>query len=459
MFDIVTNVFGSDNELADECKLFSAYGGGKVEISASDEGAFSCTVTYDGKTRSFVGDMATDVAPHDKLFKRFVKRSVYRTLSEHFGVTLPWGSLTGVRPTKLAYERMRAGGTVRDAVEYLVREYDVSRVKAEVIGRILEAQADAIASATGKADLYVHIPFCNGRCAYCSFPSADMARLGHLLPTYLKALEREIRAVKDMMARDGRAIHSVYVGGGTPSVLDAEQISSLLDVIGVRDTEFTFEAGRPDSISPEKLDALAEGGVTRVCVNPQSLNDATLTAIGRRHKAEDFFTAFDAVRKRNFDINVDIIAGLADEGMAEFSRTVDGVAALQPENLTVHTLSRKRGSDLAGSDPACADIARMTEYAAERLKDDYAPYYLYRQKYMAGNLENTGYALPGKICVNNITVMEEILPVYACGAGSISKNITSEGVITREASIKDVALYLERFDERLARKSEFFRAT
>ena len=390
-----------------------------------------------------------------RLTKRFAKHSLYTALSEVSGVSLPWGSLTGIRPTKLAYAYLKSGGSEEGVPGYLESTFAVRRDRAETVRRIISSQRRSLpADLSGAVDLYIHVPFCAGRCNYCSFPSADISRKGAdgLLARYTDALIKEIAAVKGFVSARGERILSVYVGGGTPSVLGEEELARLLEAVDADGCEFTFEAGRADSFTEEKARLMKEGGVTRVCVNPQTLNDDTLSRIGRRHTAADFYKAYDIAAKTGFSLNTDIIAGLEGETLADFARTAGGIAALSPDNVTVHTLSRKRASLLADTELSCPEIESMTEYAFRRFSD-YEPYYLYRQKNMVGNLENVGFCKPGKECVNNITVMEELVPVYACGAGSISKRVGK--VIARYASPKDVNMYISELDERTEKKLKF----
>lgn len=387
--------------------------------------------------------------------KRFVKHSLYMTLSEISGIKLPWGSLTGIRPTKLAYAYIAKGGQVDNVSDYMQSTFAVSSHRANLLQRIIKAQRSALSQMPDSAvNLYVHIPFCDGRCNYCSFPSVDISKKGSndLLSRYVDALISEIAEMKKFIAARNESIFSVYVGGGTPSVLGENDLERLLNAIAADNCEFTFEAGRADSFSCEKTAILKAGGVTRICVNPQTLNDDTLARIGRRHTASDFYKAYFTAKEAGFDINTDIIAGLEGETPSDFAHTADSIAELQPENVTVHTLSRKRASLLADTELSCPDIERMMDYAFMRFSD-YEPYYLYRQKNMVGNLENVGFCKKGKECVNNITVMEEMVPVYACGAGSISKRVGK--CISRFASPKDVGLYIDELKERTDKKLMF----
>lgn len=455
MFDLTTDL-EFYNDLLDELKLFTrCYDGAPVSVGVDVDLTEGFVCRVDIGNNEYKYSCCAPSAATKKTFKRFVKLALYRALSAHYGVELPWGSLTGVRPTKLAYEHVHATGGYDGIAAFLHDEFCVSKRKARTIEDILRVQRGTVADLQDKVNLYVHVPFCDGRCSYCSFPAADMNKQGALLDDYVDALIREIAAVKEVIAAQNKTVLSVYVGGGTPSVLLPKQLERLLAAIDINGVEFTFEAGRPDSITPAKLALLKSGGVTRVCINPQSLNDKTLLAIGRRHSAADFFEAYEQTAAAGFSVNTDIIAGLQGESFEDFKVTLDGVAALRPDNITVHTLSRKRGSKLADATLKCNEIEKMMDHAYETLSG-YEPYYLYRQKYMVGNLENVGFCLPGKVCVNNVTVMEELVSVYACGAGSISKKI-GKVAIDRHASPKDVKLFLDQFDVRLKTKLEFFK--
>lgn len=456
MFNVYTNAEKLYKEIYDECQLFGRHDIGDIWVECNNiQGKFSCNVKSAYFERQFNGEFSGQYKSEDTAYKRFVKLSVYKALSEHFNEKLPWGSLTGVRPTKLAYEKLAECGDFDEAERYLIDDFLVTPQKAELIKDILLIQKPYVENLSNKINFYVHIPFCNGRCSYCSFPAADILRHKKWLDPYAEALVEEVKRIRALIDEQGKEVLSVYIGGGTPSVLSPSQLKTLLKAINCNGVEFTFEAGRADSIDEEKLKVLKEYGVNRICVNPQSLNDKTLEVIGRRHSVDDFYQAYNLADKYGFDINVDVIAGLEGEELADFQRTLNGVAELLPANITVHTLCKKRGSDLAEGIKESTEIQSMMDYAASRLNGKYKPYYVYRQKYMAGNLENIGYTMSDKACVNNITVMEELVPVYACGAGSISKNIIN-GTIVRHASVKHVPMYMEEFDSRLKRKIDFF---
>ena len=379
------------------------------------------------------------------------KHALYAVMSDYPGITLPWGSLTGIRPTKLAYELLVQGKTVDD-----LADYGVSKEKIEAVKAILENQ-EPFTTSYKKVNFYVHIPFCSSRCNYCSFVSMPVNKKTlPLMQRYTELLKGEIESGLKLLSENGYEIDSIYVGGGTPTALSTKQLSEVLQPLSGLNVEFTVEAGRPDTIDTEKLNAMKNANVTRISVNPQTFSDETLKRIGRNHTSEDIYNVYSAA-KGMFDINMDLIAGLTGENMADFELSIDKVIELKPENVTVHTLSKKNGSLLKNNNDAVgSDVSEMTEYAYKRLSDaGYSPYYLYRQKNMLDNLENIGYALDGKVCANNVTTMEEFYSVFACGAGAISKKVTEDGIF-RLANVRDVILYIDQYDQRLRKKENFF---
>ncbi|MBQ8882682.1 MAG: coproporphyrinogen dehydrogenase HemZ, partial [Clostridia bacterium] len=293
---------------------------------------------------------------------------------------------------------------------------------------------------------------------YCSFVTEPLHRVKNFVPEYVKLLREEISRSLDFINSNGK-LFSVYVGGGTPTALTSEQIYTLFNGFPFQDIEFTIEAGRPDTIDAEKLDAIKAVGANRICVNPQTLVNRTLALIGRAHSAEDFMEKYALAKSYGFDINVDIIAGLNGENLDDFIYTTDGIVALSPENITVHTLSRKNGSALKnGGKFNNSEVEKMVDYAyAKIVESGYLPYYLYRQKQMLGNLENVGYCKSGKQCANNITTMEDCVSVVACGAGAISKIVLPEqNRIERFANMRDLRLYMQTFSEKLKDKLFFY---
>ena len=461
------------NDLADVMRIFW----GAIDLAVNEDGG-EVTVTHrervEGNTRfcamameglyAGASEKSAEISPDPLLEKRYHKRLIKQTLYEVMkavtGRTPPWGSLTGIRPTRLLYEGMGRGLTLREAMEETAARFDVRRDKAALLGEIVAVQQEIAPPRMNEADLYVGIPFCVSRCAYCSFLSGEVGD-GKLLAPYVEALEREIRGTLCLMEEKGLTPRAFYKGGGTPTSLPAPLLDRVLAAAQPfidRAREVTVEAGRPDTIDEDKLAVIRDHGATRISVNPQTMHDETLTRIGRRHTAAQTEAAYALARKAGFHhINMDLIAGLPGENTAMFLETLDWSRALRPESLTVHTLSIKRSSLLHLWEAHLPDGA-MVEDMVEAGRQEAAnrgmrPYYLYRQKYMAGNLENVGYALPGHECVYNIDMMEETGHVFAAGAGAISKRVDPAiGRIERAPNVSDIGQYIEREAEMLERK-------
>jgi len=394
-------------------------------------------------------------------------RKIYELLSEKTGRRPMWGVLTGVKPAKL-YAALAGASGEDEARRILTDEYLVSEPKTDLLARVFARECEALPPpAHGIVSVYIGIPFCPSRCAYCSFTSEVASE--KLMGRYLEALYRELDFVGLGMKRLGLTAESVYIGGGTPTVLTVSMLEDLLARVEavippVPDgAERTVEAGRPDTISYLKALTLKREGVSRVSVNPQSLNEKTLSAIGRRHLASDFEQAFETVRASGIEmINTDVIAGLPGETTEDFRRTIEGVLALEPDNVTVHTLAVKRGSRLHEADPGyqyySKEAGTMLELADERLSGiGMEPYYLYRQKQTVDNLENVGYAKKGIECVYNIRIMQERQTVLALGAGASTKlYFPEEDRIERVFNVADAELYIERAMDMIDRKRPFF---
>ncbi len=369
---------------------------------------------------------------------RLVKLAFYRAALAS-GLPKPeWGSLSGVRPAKLMDGYLREGLSPRAAKGRFMREYFVSSSRAQLcLDAALAAQEAARSLDERDVCLYVGIPFCPTRCAYCSFVSQSVEKSMKLMEPFLDALLLDIRATAAETRRAGLRPVALYMGGGTPTTLSAAQLDRLcaalereFDLSALR--EYTVEAGRPDTITAEKLRVLRAHGVGRVSVNPQTMSDSVLEAIGRRHTAQDIVDALALVREcGGFEVNMDLIAGLPTDTAGGFSRTLDAVLSLAPENVTVHTLSLKRGSGLtlAGRPlPEAGEVRAMLDEAMERLAGSgYAPYYLYRQKNMAGGFENVGWTKPGSENLYNICIMEELCSILAMGAGGSTKLVADGG--------------------------------
>jgi len=395
--------------------------------------------------------------------KRAAKISAYRALSGCFNKQMPWGSLTGIRPTKLLRDSIsRHGG---DGAEKLfINEFDVSRGKYDFAKAIVDVQRPLLPAGGKDIDVYIGIPFCVTRCAYCSFASNTPDVFAGAEDMYVDALMRELETAEEVLA--GRNVRAVYVGCGTPTAIGEKNLERILARaagIGRGAKEFTVEAGRPDTITPEKLQVIRDAGARRISVNTQTMRDDTLQRIGRCHTASAFLDAFALANGMGFDaINVDVIAGLPGESIDDVRHTLSQIIGLGPQNVTVHTLAVKRASAFAkdnmGAFPTNSETAGMADTARKMLETNgYRAYYMYRQKYMKGSVENAGYALPGSECLYNIDNMEEACNVAAFGAGAISKAVyPGENRIERAANVKDLRDYISRLDEMRLRKQGLF---
>ncbi|MDE6758891.1 MAG: coproporphyrinogen dehydrogenase HemZ [Clostridia bacterium] len=394
---------------------------------------------------------------HRAQIKRHSKVALYRFLSEISKVALPYGSLTGIRPTKLYHEAVEKG---MDADKYFLDVLDVSPQKTSLIKSIVENQAKYYNVGKNEVDVFVNIPICVSRCVYCSFISAQLGKIKKFVNPYCDLLIKELQCTLQIIKDEGLKVRSVYVGGGTPTSLDDVNFERVIKACALDCQEFTVEAGRPDTITRAKLDIMAKYGVNRISVNPQTFNQKTLDIIGRSHSVEEIYSVYKMAREYDFDINMDLIAMLPEESVEDFKYSVDQAISLQPDNITVHTLAIKKGSALKvdGYESDSWEKANnMVDYAYERLiKSGYSPYYMYKQKYMSGNLENVGYCKKEKACIYNIDIMEEISSIIANGAGGISKRIFGEGRIKRLADPKGIDVYLQRADKLLTDKKKFF---
>jgi len=395
--------------------------------------------------------------------KRLIKRCCYQLFKSYTGKTPAWGSLTGIRPTRLYYQQMEGGKTREQARVALHELFDLSSSKIDLLDEIIDAQQAYIRRPSNACDLYIGIPFCTTRCAYCSFSSGEIGN-GKLVEPYLEALFREIDLCSAMAEEMGLDIRVGYIGGGTPSSLTTKQLDRLLHHIERRFghfEEFTVEAGRPDTLDREKLSMLHSHPVTRISVNPQTMNDETLRLIGRAHTAQQTVDCYYLAREIGFDdINMDVIAALPGEDYDMFARTLEQIKELGPDSLTVHTLAIKRSSKLHEQkyQQQEENVARMVELGRETAHQmGMHAYYLYRQKYMAQNMENVGYARPKRICRYNIDNMEETTSVLALGAGGISKCVMrQEEKILRAPNIANIEQYIARVDEMVERKRMAF---
>lgn len=397
--------------------------------------------------------------------KSRIKRRLYALLVLRTGRLLPWGTLTGIRPTKIVMTRLDEGMSSKEAALYMKRTYFTGDDKIDLAMRTALHERELLKTIDrdGGYSLYIGIPFCPTTCLYCSFTSYPIGRWRDRTPLYLKALFHEMEAVARQM--EGKVLDSVYFGGGTPTSLEPGELDWLLtrlehtfDLNRIR--ELTVEAGRPDSITGEKLKVLRDHGVTRISVNPQTMQQRTLDLIGRRHTVEMVKDCFHMARDMGFDnINMDLIVGLPEENLEDVRDTMEQIRALGPDSITVHSLAIKRAARLNTMREVYKDLKivgtqEMIDLTARHAREmGMEPYYLYRQKNMAGNFENVGYARPGKACLYNILIMEEQQTIIAVGAGTTTKRLfRGENRIERAENVKDVEQYIGRIDEMIERK-------
>lgn len=409
---------------------------------------------------------ASDLSDHSAT-KNVVKKMFYQMLMERTGTRLPWGSLTGIRPTKIALTRLEEGWSGDDIRSFMKETYMASDEKINLSLEIAAREKKLLEPLDYERgySLYVGIPFCPTTCLYCSFTSYPISKWTGRTGLYLEALFKELEYTAGKMKE--RPLDTIYFGGGTPTSLPAEDIHAILCKLeDLFDTahalEFTVEAGRPDSITEEKLQVLRDHGITRISINPQTMNQKTLDLIGRRHTVEMVKERFWMAREMGFDnINMDLIMGLPEEDMDDVRHTLHEVKKLAPDSLTVHSLAIKRAARLnmlkeQYGDLKISNTPEMIDLSAACAREmGMEPYYLYRQKNMAGNFENVGYSLPGKACIYNILIMEEMQTIAACGAGTTTKVVfPSENRRERCENVKEVEQYISRIDEMIGRKEK-----
>ena len=390
--------------------------------------------------------------------KRTVKLCVYEALIKIERRVMPWGALTGVRPTKLARELVEA--QPETARETFRDEFLVSEEKTNLTFKTLEMQEGFIKRSSSIADLYIHIPFCTTRCSYCSFVTGDLRANAKLVEPYIQALKKEVSHAIQLAKRHKIRLENVYVGGGTPTSISVGQLNEVLSLIDFKPVEFSVECGRPDSMSEEHMMMLKRHHVDRISINPQTFIERTLELIERKHTISEIVNCFFLARAIGFSINMDLIAGLPGETVEDFVFSLNKTVELYPENITIHSLALKAGSKMKtssvveGNDVVAGMLKQSTAILAE---NGYNPYYLYRQKYVAGNFENTGFCLNGEQCKYNIGMMEETKNIIACGASAISKKVfNKENRLERCANLKDIESYTNRIDEMIAAKEAFF---
>ncbi|NLK44888.1 MAG: coproporphyrinogen dehydrogenase HemZ [Tissierellia bacterium] len=456
------------------------------ETDTFKDGIFiiSSLENFDGKLYSF-----TEVYRDDKLISRSeediesvniygdsidknvriaTKKSLYKALIKITDNEIPWGILTGIRPVKIVHELLNKGIEDEEIVRVLKEEYKLYDSKAKLILDIGKRQRVHIYPLNkDRFSLYISIPFCPTRCLYCSFPTLPLGRFQSYINEYVSKLIYEIRSIKDLM--DGKEINTVYIGGGTPTAIPAREMEKIIQEIynsfGEENIkEFTVEAGRPDTITEEYLKVLKSNKINRISINPQTMNNNTLKLIGRQHSAEDIIKTYNMAKEIDFPIiNMDLIIGLPGEGVNDIQNTLREIRKLDPENLTVHTLSVKRGSkfrntmedyNLESQDTIGDMLNKTIEYSKDM---GLIPYYLYRQKQILGNYENIGYAKPNMECIYNIAIMEEKETIIGAGMGAVSKVFfPDENRIERIPNFRDIIEYIERIDEQIIKKRNIF---
>ena len=438
----------------------SALHRGKVWLTAVT------TVTVGDKTsRSMLRMKASEETV--RLRRRLLQQSYYKAALPHLEEAPPWGALSGVRPTKLTTKHLLEGGTSLSACRMMQDTYFVTPHRARLA---TACSASTVAACKlqqeGDLSLYVGIPFCPTRCAYCSFVSRSIGKRTELMEPYLEALYKELEVTGKLLKISGKRVRTVYMGGGTPTTLTADQMARLLDRIYEtidlsHCMEFTVEGGRPDTLNEEKLRVIRQHGADRMSINPQSMVDSVLRASGRPHTAEDVLRSYEQAVAAGFKaINMDLIAGLPTDTFEGFCHSLDTVAALHPANITVHTLALKKGADLFEKQvslPSGQEVSRMVDYTDRKLTmEGYRPYYLYRQKYMSGSFENVGWSRDGLDCLYNIYMMEEIHSILSLGGGGMNKVNLPNGRLERFHNPKFPEQYIEQIDSVLRQKEELF---
>lgn len=461
----VANLFFPNFEKQDEHQI-------EINISHEDDNSFDLKIVFDSQEKDFHYDYISNQKNVED--KKWSKIFLYDALSSFTGKTFEWGALTGVRPTKIAYKLLEQGVDELFLKEELMKQYRLSENKATLLKETIKNQKCIIKN-DNLVDVYINIPICPSRCRYCSFISAEYNAVQNLIPAYLEALKKEIDGIKKIILKKTLIVRSIYIGGGTPSVLSSQQLDDLLSELNFNVNEFTVECGRADTITKEKLQVLKKHGVTRICINPQTFVEKTLKLIGRKHTVKDVLNAYAMALEFGFDINIDLIAGLTGETFSNFKKSINYALEMAPQNITVHTLALKRGSNMTdekilnlkkkenlSTEEEIAlheqEVKKMIDYGHKRLfEEGYKPYYLYRQKNTPLGLENVGFAQKGKVCIFNVDSMEETCSVLACGANAVSKRVFSlENRIERCDNVKFINDYLARLDEMIERKEKLF---
>ena len=438
----------------------SALHRGKVWLTART------VITLDGKTVTASRRLKA-LEETVKLRRQTLQQSYYLAAIQLLPQLPAWGAMSGVRPTKVSTKYLLEGGTQAGAKALLGNVYFVTEPRIELA---LDCSASTVAAVEQMqpqdVSLYIGIPFCPTRCAYCSFVSRSVGKRTELLEPYLEALFRELRLTGELMATSGKTVRTIYIGGGTPTTLSTGQLCRLLDTVREsfdlsRLLEFTMEGGRPDTLDEEKLLAIRQHGADRMSINPQSMVDTVLKASGRPHRSGDILRSYEQAKNAGYKaINMDLIAGLPTDTYDGFRHSLDTVAALEPANITVHTLALKKGADLFERRvelPTAEAVTRMVEYANQTLRSlGYKPYYLYRQKYMSGSFENVGWSRGGLDCLYNIYMMEELHSIVSVGGGGMNKVNFPDGSLKRFHNPKFPQQYIDMLADVLKQKEELF---
>ena len=402
-----------------------------------------------------------------RLRRRALQQSYYLAAVQLLPKVPAWGALAGVRPTKITTKHLLEGGTPKSADKLMKDVYYVTEDRRRLAVDCSQSTVHAVSLMEPEdISVYVGIPFCPTRCTYCSFVSRTIGKKTELLDPYLAALEQEIRCTAQLMRSSGKHLRTLYIGGGTPTTLTTPQMIRLLDTLREsfdfsRCIEFTVEGGRPDTLDAEKLRAIREHGADRMSINPQTMEDPVLRACGRPHKAQDVIRAYHEAEDAGFTaINMDLIAGLPQDSVEGFIRSLDAVAALNPANITVHTLALKKGADLFEKREGLStaeEVTRMVDYANETLRaHNFKPYYLYRQKYMSGSFENVGWSRDNLDCLYNIYMMEELHTIVSLGGGGMNKVNLPDGTLRRFHNPKFPEQYIEMIYSVKQQKEELF---
>ena len=465
-------LIGHDDRYAVEqlqMALFPNNPDGEAESALHRGGTYltaTAKITLDGRTATASRRLKASEETV-RLRRRILQQSYYLAAVRLLPKAPAWGALAGVRPTKITTKHLLEGGTPKSADKLMKDVYYVTADRRKLSVDCSLSTVNAVRQMEPEdISVYVGIPFCPTRCTYCSFVSRTIGKKTELLEPYLAALEKEIRVTAELMKKSGKHLRTLYIGGGTPTTLSTPQMIRLLDILREafdfgRCMEFTVEGGRPDTLDAQKLRAIREHGADRMSINPQTMEDHVLRACGRPHKAADVVRAYhEAVDAGFAAINMDLIAGLPQDDFDGFRRSLDTVAALNPANITVHTLALKKGADLFEKREglsAAEEVARMVDYANETLRGlSYKPYYLYRQKYMSGSFENVGWSRDNLDCLYNIYMMEELHTIVSLGGGGMNKVNLPDGTLQRFHNPKFPEQYIEMIDSVCKQKDELF---